>query len=144
MNNTVGLCSDHAGYELKEVIKQYLDKTGLLYKDYGTRSAGSCDYPDFAHPMAFALEKGEICRGIALCGTGNGIGITLNKHQKIRAALCWQAEIARLSRAHNDANILVLPARFINYNDAIKTIKTFLETAFEGGRHQQRIDKIPL
>ncbi len=144
MSNIIGLCSDHAGYDLKEVIKQFLDEIGLLYKDFGTHSAESCDYPDFAHPMAFAVEAGEVYPGIALCGTGNGIGITLNKHQQVRAALCWQAEIAVLSRAHNDANVLVLPARFINDEEAIKTIKAFLETAFEGGRHIRRIEKIPI
>lgn len=142
--NTIGLCSDHAGFELKEYVKQILDAKGLPYKDFGTYSADSCDYPDFAHPLALAVENGEVYPGIAFCGTGNGIGITLNKHQGIRAALCWQEEIARLARAHNDANVLVLPGRFISKEEATKAVDTFFNTPFEGGRHQRRIDKIPL
>lgn len=140
----IGLCSDHAGYELKEYVKQILDAKGIPYKDFGTNSAESCDYPDFAHPMANAVEAGEVYPGIAVCGTGNGIGITLNKHQGIRAALCWEADIAQLARAHNDSNVLVLPGRFISQEEATKIVDTFLDTPFEGGRHQRRIDKIPL
>lgn len=140
----IGLCSDHAGFEMKEYIKQVLDARGLSYKDFGTHTAGSCDYPDFAHPMATAVEAGEVYPGIAVCGTGNGIAITLNKHQGIRAALCWQADIAQLARAHNDSNVLVLPGRFISEEAASKVVDTFLDTSFEGGRHQRRIDKIPL
>lgn len=142
--NTIGLCSDHAGFELKEYIKQLLDSKGWPYKDFGTYSGESCDYPDFAHPMAEAVEAGEVYPGIAFCGTGNGIGITLNKHQGIRAALCWEEEIARLARAHNDANILVLPGRFISREMAVKTVEVFFSTVFEGGRHKRRIDKIPV
>lgn len=142
--NTIGLCSDHAGFELKEYIKQILDSRSLPYKDFGTYSSESCDYPDFAHPLALAVENGEVYPGIAFCGTGNGIGITLNKHQGIRAALCWQEEIARLARAHNDANVLVLPGRFISKEEATKAVDVFFNTPFEGGRHQRRIDKIPL
>lgn len=142
--NTIGLCSDHAGFELKEYVKQILDAKGLPYKDFGTSSADSCDYPDFAHPLALAVENGEVYPGLAFCGTGNGIGITLNKHQGIRAALCWQEEIARLARAHNDANVLVLPGRFISKEEATKAVDVFFNTPFEGGRHQRRIDKIPL
>lgn len=142
--NTIGLCSDHAGFELKEYIKQILDSRSLSYKDFGTYSSESCDYPDFAHPLALAVENGEVYPGIAFCGTGNGIGITLNKHQGIRAALCWQEEIARLARAHNDANVLVLPGRFISKEEATKAVDVFFNTPFEGGRHQRRIDKIPL
>ena len=140
----IGLCSDHAGFEMKEYIKQVLDAKGLSYKDFGTHSAESCDYPDFAHPMAKAVEAGEVYPGIAVCGTGNGIAITLNKHQGIRAALCWEADIAQLARAHNDSNVLVLPGRFISKEEAVKVVDTFLDTPFEGGRHQRRIDKIPL
>lgn len=140
----IGLCSDHAGFEMKEYIKQVLDARGLSYKDFGTHTADSCDYPDFAHPMATAVEAGEVYPGIAVCGTGNGIAITLNKHQGIRAALCWQADIAQLARAHNDSNVLVLPGRFISEEEASKVVDTFLDTSFEGGRHQRRIDKIPL
>ena len=132
---TLGLCSDHAGYELKEFVKQILDSKGLAYKDFGTDSTESCDYPDYAHPLAKAVEAGEVYPGIAM---------TLNKHQGIRAALCWQEEIARLAREHNNANILVMPGRFISQEKATHTVEAFLSTSFEGGRHQRRIDKIPL
>ncbi|MDE7412002.1 MAG: ribose 5-phosphate isomerase B [Paramuribaculum sp.] len=140
----VALCSDHAGYELKEVIKDYLLSRGAAVEDFGTFSGESCDYPDFAHPCAEAVESGRDYPGIAMCGTGNGIAMTLNKHQGIRAALCWQPELARLARAHNDANILVLPARFIEPQAALEVIEAFLSTPFDGGRHQRRIDKMPL
>lgn len=139
----IGLCSDHAGFEIKEYIKAVLDEWGLPYKDFGTYTPESCDYPDFAHPMAFAVEKGEIYPGIAVCGTGNGIGMTLNKHQGIRAAICWENEIARLSRTHNNANVLVIPGRFLPKEDVKEILKTFLDTPFEGGRHLRRINKIP-
>jgi len=142
--NIIGLCSDHAGFETKEYVKQLLEERGLPYKDFGTYSPESCDYPDYAHPMAYAIEKGEVYPGIAVCGSGVGISITLNKHQGVRAALCWMAEIAQLSRAHNDSNVLVLPGRFISKEETSKTVDAFLSTTFEGGRHQQRIDKIPL
>ncbi|MCC8197329.1 MAG: ribose 5-phosphate isomerase B [Tannerellaceae bacterium] len=141
---TIGLGCDHAGYELKEFVKQLLDSKGMRYKDFGTYSSDNCDYPDFAHPLAEAIEKEEVYPGIAICGAGNGIAITLNKHQGVRAALCWQAEIAELSRGHNDANILVMPGRFISQEEATRTIEAFLATPFEGGRHVQRIEKIPL
>lgn len=142
--DTIGLCCDHAGFELKEQIKTLFDSKGLAYKDFGTYSTESCDYPDFAHKLAFAVEKGEVYPGIAICGSGNGIGMTLNKHQGVRAAHCWMEEIARLARAHNDANILVLPGRFIEKEEAFKCVEAFLNTPFEGGRHQRRVDKIPL
>lgn len=141
---TIGLSSDHAGYELKEFVKQILDQKGIPYKDYGAQSTESSDYPDFAHPLALAVENGDVAEGIAVCGTGNGIAITLNKHAGIRAALSWDAEIATLARAHNNANILVMPGRFISKEEAIKTVDAFLNTKFEGGRHQRRIDKIPI
>lgn len=141
---TIGLCCDHAGYELKEYVKQLLDSKGFTYKDFGTNSTDSCDYPDFAHPLAVAVEAGEVYPGIAICGTGNGIAITLNKHQGVRAALCWKEEIARLACEHNDANILVMPGRFISLEEATRSVETFLNTPFEGGRHQRRIDKIPV
>lgn len=142
--NTIGLCSDHAGYQLKEYIKQLLAVRGFDCKDFGTYSEESCDYPDYAHPLAEAVEKGDVYPGIAICGSGAGISITLNKHQGIRAALCWNAEVAALSREHNNANILVLPGRFITREEAEKAINVFLDTPFAGGRHQRRIDKIPL
>ena len=142
--NMIGLCSDHAGYELKEYIKTLLDARGLSYKDFGTYSSDSCDYPDYAHPMAEAIERGEVYPGIAICGTGNGIGMTLNKHQGVRAALCWRSDIAQLARAHNDANVVVVPGRFISLEDTRKIIEVFLDTPFEGGRHARRIQKIPV
>lgn len=141
---TIGLCSDHAGFETKEFVKQLLEEKGLPYKDFGTHSTASCDYPDFAHPLALAVEAGEVYPGIAICGSGNGIAITLNKHQQVRAALCWQPELATLARAHNDANILVMPGRFISLEEAKAIVESFFETPFEGGRHITRINKIAL
>lgn len=138
----IGTCSDHAGFELKRILEGYLESKGLEYKDFGSFTAESCDYADYAHPCAVAVEKGEVYPAIALCGSGNGIAMTLNKHQGIRAAICWNPELASLARRHNDANVLVLPARFIDEVMAIKILDTFLDTAFEGGRHQRRIDKI--
>ncbi len=140
----VGLAADHAGYALKEFVKQYLDEKGLPYHDFGTYSKESCDYADFAHPLAKAVEAGECYPGIAICGSGEGISMTLNKHQGIRAALSWIPEIARLSRQHNDANVLVMPGRFIDTDTARQIMDEFLATDFEGGRHQGRIDKIPV
>ncbi|MDL2255504.1 ribose 5-phosphate isomerase B [Parabacteroides sp. OttesenSCG-928-G06] len=140
----IGLCSDHAGFELKEFIKALLTEKGLPYKDFGTYSPESCDYPDFAHPLACAIEKGEVYPGIAVCGSGAGISMVLNKHQGVRAALCWKEELATLSRQHNDANVLVLPGRFIEKEEAAKAIDAFLKSPFEGGRHQKRVDKIPI
>ncbi len=140
----VGLCSDHAGFELKNIIIGFLESQGIEYKDFGTYSTESCDYPDFAHPCALAVEQGEVYPAIAVCGSGNGIGMTLNKHQGIRAALCWQPELARLARAHNNANIIVLPGRFIEPALALNCVEVFFDTDFEGGRHQGRIDKMPL
>jgi ribose 5-phosphate isomerase B len=140
---TVGIACDHAGYELKEFVLTWLQAKGMPYKDFGTNSTASVDYPDYAHPLASAVEAGECYPGIAICGSGNGISMTLNKHQAIRAALCWTPEIARLARLHNDANILVMPGRFISLDEADKILTAFFNTAFEGGRHQARIDKIP-
>lgn len=141
---TIGLASDHAGFELKEFVKQWLEQKGWEYKDFGTYSTASCDYPDFAHPLAEAVEAGECYPGIAICGSGEGISMTLNKHQGIRAALCWIPEIARLARQHNDSNVLVMPGRFIDTAAADQIMTEFFNTAFEGGRHQARIDKIPV
>ncbi len=140
----VGLCCDHAGYELKNIIIGYLESQGIAYKDFGTFSDQSCDYADFAHPCALAVEAGEVYPAIAVCGSGNGISMTLNKHQGIRAALCWLVELARLARAHNDANVLVLPGRFIEPELALRCVDVFFATDFEGGRHQRRIDKMPV
>lgn len=140
----VGLCCDHAGFELKEFVRGWLKAKGIEYKDFGTYSTDSCDYPDFAHPLASAVETGECYPGIAICGSGNGISMTLNKHQGIRAALCWTPEIAHMARLHNDANILVMPGRYISTQEADMIMTEFFDTAFEGGRHQKRIDKIPV
>lgn len=143
-NIPVGMCSDHAGYELKEAIKAWLGDRGVDVVDFGTDSEASCDYPDFAHPCAEAVEAGRCFPGIAMCGSGNGISMTLNKHQGIRAALCWTVELAELARKHNDANVLVLPARFIPADLALKIVEAFLNTDFEGGRHVRRVEKIAL
>lgn len=143
-NLPVGFCSDHAGYEMKMMLEGYFDAMEIPYKDFGTHSSESCDYADFAHPCALAVEADEVYPGIALCGSGNGIGMTLNKHQGIRAALCWNVELAELARRHNDANVLVLPARFIDNVTAIAIVEKFLSTPFDGGRHAARIAKMPV
>ena len=141
---TIGLASDHAGFELKEYVKTWLEAKGYAYKDFGTYSTDSCDYPDFAHPLAEAVETGECYPGIAICGSGEGISMTLNKHQGIRAALVWIPEIAKMTRLHNDANVLVMPGRYIDTETASQIMEEFFNTEFEGGRHQKRIDKIPV
>lgn len=138
----IGLASDHAGFAAKQYIIKVLEEKGIPYKDFGAYSEKSSDYPDYAHPLALAIENNECYPGIAICGSGIGIGITLNKHQGIRAALCWNTQIAALSRAHNDANVLVLPGRFLSENEIYDILVMFLNTPFEGGRHQDRIDKI--
>lgn len=143
MAKKIGLASDHAGYPLKETVKEWLTAKGYEYSDYGTHSTDSCNYPDFGHALASAVENGDCCAGIAICGTGNGINMTVNHHKGIRGALCWQPEIAKLAREHNDANILVMPGRFIEENVAKECVEAFLDTPFEGGRHQKRIDAIP-
>lgn len=140
----VAIGSDHAGYELKVILKEYLQSKGIEVVDFGTDSPESVDYADYAHPLAFAVENGECEIGFTICGSGNGINITANKHQGIRAALCWIPEISRLARAHNDANICSLPGRFVSVNDAKEIVNLFLETPFDGGRHEKRIQKIPL
>lgn len=143
MKKKIAMASDHAGYELKNKLIQYLQSLGYDPHDFGTFSEASCDYPDFAHPAAEAVEKGEYPFGIAMCGSGNGIQMTLNKHQGIRAALCWTPELATLAKQHNNANFLVLPARFISFDMAKDIVSAYLNASFEGGRHQKRIDKIP-
>jgi ribose 5-phosphate isomerase B len=140
----IGIASDHAGFEYKQKLILLLQKKGFEVKDYGTYSENSCDYPDFAHALGSAIDRKEVELGVALCGSGNGINMTLNKHQGVRAALCWISEIARLAKAHNNANVLVMPARFISYAMATRILNTWLTTDFEGGRHQRRIDKIPV
>jgi ribose 5-phosphate isomerase B len=138
----IGLAADHAGFELKEKISALLNQMGYDVHDFGATSTAGVDYPDFAHPLANALEAGKLQMGIACCGTGNGMAITLNRHCGIRAGLCWNVEVASLVRQHNDANVCVLPARFVDEALAAAMVKTFLSTAFDGGRHQRRIDKI--
>lgn len=139
----IAIVCDHAGYIIKKKLLTYLkDKYDI--KDFGSFSEEAVDYPDFGHPMAEAISRGDYEFGITICGTGNGMNMTANKHQGVRSALCWSEEISRLARAHNDANICALPARFINESEAYLIVRTFLETSFEGGRHKPRIDKIPL
>lgn len=140
----IGIACDHAGYQMKEFLVGLLGGRGFDVHDFGTHDETSVDYPDYAHPLAAAIESGELPRGIALCGTGNGISMALNKHRGIRAALCWEPEIAQLARLHNDANVCSLPARFIDNDTARDIVDLFLKTRFEGGRHQRRIDKIPV
>ena len=140
----IGICSDHAGLEYKTKLISYLLSKGHEVVNFGTDSSESCDYPDFAHPLAYAVEKGEVDAGIALCGTGNGMAMTLNHHKGIRAGLAWGTAIASLVKEHNNANVLVLPARFISYRMAVSCVRAWLTTDFAGGRHQRRIDKIPV
>ncbi|MBA4407867.1 MAG: ribose 5-phosphate isomerase B [Bacteroidota bacterium] len=140
----IAVASDHAGFERKQVVMKYLQELGFEYKDFGAFSAESSDYPDFAHPLAEAVSKGEFNEGITFCGSGNGINMTANKHQGIRSAICWLPEIAKLARKHNDANVCALPARYITDEEAIEIVKIFLTTDFEGGRHVNRINKIPV
>jgi ribose 5-phosphate isomerase B len=141
---TVGIASDHAGFALKQFVKKYLDEKGLPYKDYGTLTDASCDYSDYGHALAKGIEQGEVYPGIGICGSGEGISMTLNKHQGIRAGLAWIPEIAHLIRQHNDANVLVMPGRFIDEETARAILDEFFNTPFEGGRHERRIKKIPL
>lgn len=138
------IASDHAGFRLKEKLVKWLITSMYEVKDLGCFSEDSVDYPDYAHPLALAVEKGDYDYGITICGSGNGINMACNKHQKIRSAVCWNEEISKLARSHNDANICALPGRFLNEAEALLIVKTFLNTSFEGGRHKRRIDKIPL
>lgn len=140
----VGIACDHAGYELKEILKKYISDKGIEVEDFGTYSSDSVDYADFAHPLAYSVEEGKNELGFTICGSGNGINITSNKHQQIRSALCWIPEISMLARLHNDANICSLPGRFVSVEDAKEIVDLFLTTEFEGGRHINRINKIPI
>jgi len=140
----IAIACDHAGFQMKEHIKDYLEGKGHEITDLGALSDESSDYPDFAHPLSIAVESKKYDFGISMCGSGNGINMAANKHQGIRSALCWNTEIAALAKAHNNANICALPARFISNENAEHIVDTFLTTPFEGGRHQRRIDKIPL
>lgn len=142
LSKPIAIGCDHAGFEYKEDIISFLEGKELEYKDFGTYSTGSVDYPDFAHPVASSVENNEAAFGILLCGSGNGVAITANKHQHIRAAVCWGEELAELARKHNDANIICIPARFIREGDVEKMIEIFMHTDFEGGRHERRVEKI--
>ena len=138
----IAVGSDHAGYQYKTVIVGLLRDKGFKVKDFGTSSKDSVDYPDFAHPVASAVENGDAGCGVLICGSGNGVAITANKHQGIRAAICWMTDLARLAREHNDANVICIPARFVSTPQAEEMVNIFLNTAFEGGRHEKRVDKI--
>ena len=138
----IAIGADHAGFEMKTALVSYLEQKGYTVKDFGTYSADSVDYPDYAHPVATAVGKGETAFGVLLCGSANGVAITANKHQGIRAGLSFNIEVAKLIRQHNDANIICLPARFISLDEAKQMIDNFIETPFEGGRHANRVNKI--
>ncbi len=142
MDQKIGIACDHAGYELKELLVGLLSAKGFEVSDFGCYSEESVDYPDFAHALGAAIDRGELQRGIGICGSGEGMAMTLNKHRGVRAGLAWRHEIAQLIRQHNDANVLVLPARFIDNDVAIDLLTTFLDTGFEGGRHERRVSKI--
>lgn len=142
MAKIIGMASDHAGFEMKEALKPMLVEMGFEIKDFGTHSTESMDYPDTAHPLGYAVENGEVCCGIAICGSGNGISMTLNKHQGVRAALCWTPELGALAKQHNNANVLSLPGRFISLETAQEIVKAYFAAEFEGGRHQRRVEKI--
>ena len=140
--NKIAIGSDHAGFELKEKIKEYLISKGFSLQDYGTKNLDSVDYPDIIHPLAFDINNQKFDVGIILCGSGNGVAITANKYNNVRAALCWNPEIAELARKHNDANIISLPARQITFDESVAILDRFLQTGFEGGRHAIRVEKI--
>src|SRR5690606_23489977 len=142
MSKKIAIGGDHAGFEYKRQLIDILAELGYEVQDFGPGSDASVDYPDYVHPLCSAIEKGDADQGIVICGSGNGVAITANKHQGIRAALCWNEELAALSRQHNNANVLAIPARFISFDVAEKMVKVFLQTDFEGGRHQARVDKI--
>jgi ribose 5-phosphate isomerase B len=141
---TIAISSDHAGFDKKQEILKYLEEKGIAYKDFGCYTNESCDYPDFAHPLAEAVGKGEYEIGITFCGSGQGISITANKHQNVRSAICWNSEIAALARQHNDANVCSIPARFVSNEEAIAILDAYLNAEFEGGRHARRVAKIPI
>lgn len=140
----IGIANDHAGYDLKVQLLDYLKNKNIQFINYGSDTPDPVDYPDFAHKLSIAVENKQVDLGISICGTGNGINIAANKHMGIRSAVCWNKEISRLARLHNDANICALPARFVSTHEAFEIVDAFLATNFEGGRHIQRINKIPL
>jgi len=142
MMTKIAIGADHAGFEYKEILKKWLQTNGFTVKDFGTHSAESADYPDFAHPVANAVEQNEFELGLLLCGSANGVAMTANKHPGIRAAICWKEELAELARTHNNANVLCIPARHVSVELAEKILDKFLHSSFEGGRHGRRVDKI--
>lgn len=139
----IGMASDHAGFKIKEYSKKILENKGIEYEDFGTYNNESCDYPIFGHKLGKAIQNGDLERGIAVCATGQGMNMTLNKYGKIRAALCWNKEVAHFARAHNNANVLILPGKFVSEKETEIIINEFLSTSFEGGRHLRRINEIP-
>jgi ribose 5-phosphate isomerase B len=141
-DKNIAIACDHAGFELKEAVKAFLTENQYIVKDYGTNSPDSVDYPDMVHPLGRDINDGVFKRGIVICGTGNGVQMTVNKYPNVRCALCWIPEIAKLARQHNNANILSMPARFIDKDTAIEIVKEYLNTDFEGGRHERRVEKI--
>lgn len=142
LDKPIAIGCDHAGFEYKEDLISFIDGKGLTYHDFGTFSIDSVDYPDFAHPVAAEVESGNCSFGILLCGSGNGVAITANKHQGVRAAICWGEELAELARKHNDANIICIPSRFVREGDVEKMVEIFIHTEFEAGRHSNRVKKI--
>ncbi|MFY7880624.1 MAG: ribose 5-phosphate isomerase B [Lacibacter sp.] len=142
LQKPVAIGCDHAGFDYKEDLISFLEGNGIAFKDFGAFSTESVDYPDFAHPVANAVEQGDAAFGILLCGSANGVAITANKHQGVRAAICWGEELAQLARQHNNANVICIPARFVREGDAEKMVHTFMNTPFEGGRHEKRVGKI--
>ena len=142
MQEIIPIASDHAGYELKLKVIDHLRQRGIDVRDFGTDSTDSCDYPDFAHPVGSAVNRGDYPRGIVICGSGHGVQMTVNKYPGVRCALCWTPEIAHLARQHNDANIVSIPARFVSADTALAILDQFLDTPFEGGRHTRRVEKI--
>lgn len=141
-NSLVAVGCDHAGFQLKEKIKSWLETQDYTVKDFGTYSEDSVDYPDYVHPLADFIEKGESTLGIVICGSGNGVNMTVNKHQGIRSALCWTPELAKMARLHNDANVLALSARYVEEEVSLRCVEEFMNTEFEGGRHERRVNKI--
>lgn len=143
MIDAIAIGGDHAGFEYKQKLKAVLLDNGYQVTDFGPNTSDSVDYPDYIHPLCNSIEAGELSRGVIICGSGNGVAITANKHQGIRAAICWNEELAKLSRQHNDANLISIPARFVDFDLTVKMVLLFLKTEFEGGRHAQRVNKIP-
>jgi ribose 5-phosphate isomerase B len=141
-NNPVAIAADHAGFALKEFLKEKLSAEGFVFKDFGTYSTVSMDYPDVIHPLARAIEDKELSGGIIICGSGNGAAMVANKYKDVRAALCWNEEVTKLARQHNNANVISIPARFVSQENALNFVRVFFTTGFEGGRHQVRVNKI--